>query len=80
MKKIAFLLAAAAALSTGGAWAAAQSHPTHMKSTTGAASVPAKGVWNWSMIDTNKDNLIEPAEMEQFLATHPGPLKKTTTG
>ena len=33
-------------------------------------------VRNWSQIDTNHDNLIEPQEMEQYLATHPGPLKK----
>ena len=33
-------------------------------------------VRDWSQIDTNHDNLIEPQEMEKYLASHPGPLKK----
>jgi hypothetical protein len=41
-----------------------------------ASQAPAKGVWDWAQIDTNKDHLIEPAEMEKFLADNPGPLKK----
>jgi hypothetical protein len=31
---------------------------------------------DWTRIDTNKDGLISPEEMEKFLADNPGPLKK----
>ena len=41
-----------------------------------AEAKSAQSVWDWSAIDSNKDHLIEPAEMEKFLAEHPGPLKK----
>ena len=31
---------------------------------------------DWSAIDTNKDGLISPEEMEAWLKANPGPLKK----
>jgi len=31
---------------------------------------------DWNRIDTNRDGLISPEEMEQWLAANPGPLKK----
>lgn len=30
---------------------------------------------DWSAIDTNKDGLISPEEMEAWLKANPGPLK-----
>ncbi|HSN32271.1 MAG TPA: hypothetical protein VLU41_06270 [Ideonella sp.] len=73
------LLLASLALAFGSAWAASPASTKHsaMHHTAAASSTPAKGVWDWALIDTNKDHLIEPAEMESFLASHPGPLKKT---
>jgi hypothetical protein len=64
---------AALGLAATAAWATpghtpAVSHPT--------ATTKVGEVWNWAQIDTNQDHLIEPAEMEKFLAEHPGPLKK----
>jgi hypothetical protein len=81
MKKTSLALASLAGLCLAGtASAASASHAkaqaaTHHPSAA-ASSTPAEGVWNWALIDTNKDNLIEPAEMEKFLADNPGPLKK----
>lgn len=31
---------------------------------------------DWSRIDTNRDGLVSPEEMEAWLAANPGPLKK----
>lgn len=36
------------------------------------AAAPA--VRDWAEIDTNKDGLISPEEMERYLAAKPGPL------
>lgn len=33
-------------------------------------------VRDWSQIDTNHDNLIEPEEWIKYEAAHPGPLAK----
>lgn len=41
-----------------------------------AAAKPAETGRDWTRIDTNKDGLISPEEMEKFLADNPGPLKK----
>lgn len=41
-----------------------------------AAAKPAESGRDWTRIDTNKDGLISPEEMEKFLADNPGPLKK----
>ena len=59
--------------------AAACAAPGHTTPTTSShqSATPTGEVWNWAQIDTNQDHLIEPAEMEKFLAEHPGPLKKT---
>ncbi len=40
------------------------------------APAPAEKGRDWSQIDTNKDGLISPEEMEKWLAANPGPLKK----
>lgn len=45
-------------------------------STKEAAAKPAETGRDWRRIDTNKDGLISPEEMEKFLADNPGPLKK----
>jgi hypothetical protein len=31
---------------------------------------------DWAKVDTNKDNLVSPDEMEAYLKANPGPLKK----
>ncbi len=31
---------------------------------------------DWSQVDTNRDGLVSPEEMEKYLAANPGPLKK----
>ncbi len=41
-----------------------------------AAAKPAETGRDWARIDTNKDGLVSPEEMEKFLADNPGPLKK----
>lgn len=33
-------------------------------------------VRDWSKIDTNRDHLISPAEMEAYLEANPGPLRE----
>ena len=53
--------------------------PLQAAATTPAAAAPASAVGatrDWSRIDTNKDGLISPEEMEKYLAENPGPLKK----
>ncbi len=39
------------------------------------SSAATERTWNWSKIDTNKDHLIEPSQMEAWLAAHPGVQK-----
>lgn len=41
-----------------------------------APAKPAESGRDWTRIDTNKDGLVSPEEMEKFLADNPGPLKK----
>jgi len=40
-----------------------------------AQTAPVGQVWDWSKIDTNKDNLIEPEELEAWLKANP-PVQK----
>lgn len=42
---------------------------------TGKAPAAAERGRDWSQIDTNKDNLISPEEMEKWLAANPGPQR-----
>ncbi len=42
-----------------------------------AAALPASALRDWSQIDTNRDHLVSPEEMEKYLAGNPGPLKKS---
>ncbi len=72
------------AIAAGLVWAAAaqaaapqttKSHESAKPQTpdkTQAKAAPIGQVWDWSKIDTNKDNLIEPAEMEAWLKANPG--------
>jgi hypothetical protein len=41
-----------------------------------APAKPAESGRDWARIDTNKDGLVSPEEMEKFLADNPGPLKE----
>lgn len=41
-----------------------------------AASTPAERGRDWSKIDTNRDGLISPEEMEAWLNANPGPARK----
>ena len=34
----------------------------------------ASGTRNWADVDTNKDGLVSPEEMEAYLKANPGPL------
>jgi hypothetical protein len=68
-------LASLTALCASTAWANQPAQPAQA-ATHKAEAKSAQSVWDWSAIDSNKDHLIEPAEMEKFLADHPGPLKK----
>ena len=40
------------------------------------ATTPPPGGRDWTRIDTNKDGLISPEEMEKWLKDNPGPLRK----
>ena len=46
--------------------------PTDRKATEKG---PAPETRNWAAVDTNKDNLVSPEEMEAYLKANPGPLK-----
>jgi hypothetical protein len=54
--------------------ALAQSAPK--KAAPEKAPAAAEKGRDWSRIDTNKDGLISPEEMEKYLADNPGPLRK----
>lgn len=67
---------AALGLASGAALAQAQSPAPADKA---KAQKPAKSAdlpagRDWSKIDTNRDHLISPEEMEAFLKANPGPL------
>jgi hypothetical protein len=57
------------------AWALDKVNSHKVAKTTAATAAPMGQVWDWSKIDTNKDNLIEPAEMEAWLRANPGVQK-----
>ena len=64
-------------LATTAAWA---NEPAKKTGTSNAkpAAAPANTERgrDWSKIDTNRDGLISPEEMETWLAANPGPAKK----
>jgi len=68
------LLALLLAVGSAGAATKAKAHATAMKSQP-AAHAAVGPVWDWAKIDTNKDNLIEPEEMEAWLKANPGVQK-----
>jgi hypothetical protein len=75
--KTSLWLASITALCASTAWANPPTQPAHAATHKAEANTaPRQSVWDWAAIDTNKDHLVEPAEMEKFLADHPGPLKK----
>jgi hypothetical protein len=75
--KTSLWLASLMGLCASTAWANQPTPPAHAAAHKAAArTAPQQAVWDWSAIDSNQDHLIEPAEMEKFLADHPGPLKK----
>jgi hypothetical protein len=77
MLKLLSLGALACALTAGSAWAAnTAKDPAASKTTQAPSQASAVGqVWDWSKIDTNGDNLVEPAEMESWLKANPGVQK-----
>jgi hypothetical protein len=93
MKSIvtALVVALAFALATASAFAADAQKPADAakKPAAAAATKQAKPVAmaaaadkgsevrDWAKIDTNKDNLISPEEMEAYLKANPGPLRTT---
>lgn len=48
--------------------------PAATSATTAAAAADGPGR-DWSAIDTDRDNLVSPAEMERWLAANPGPQR-----
>jgi hypothetical protein len=62
---------------TTAAWANEPAKKTGAASTKPAAApASTERGRDWSKIDTNRDNLISPEEMEAWLAANPGPAKK----
>ena len=58
------------------AWAA--NHGAKPAATKPAAAKPAAAAEqgrDWNRIDTNRDGLVSPEEMEAFLRDNPGPLR-----
>lgn len=49
--------------------------PAGLSDRTKAMNAKGPEARDWSQIDTNKDNLISPEEMEAYLKANPGPLK-----
>ncbi|MBS0445443.1 MAG: hypothetical protein JSR59_05770 [Proteobacteria bacterium] len=50
-------------------------HPMAAAHREAMRTEPVGQVWDWSKIDTNHDQLIEPAEMEAWLKANP-PVQK----
>jgi hypothetical protein len=71
------VLLAGLGLAASTAWAATHHVPAKIRQVAAAEKQPVGEVWNWARIDTNKDNLIEPTEMENFLSSHRTQPKKT---
>ena len=72
------ILLAGLGLTASAAWAATNHVLAKTRQVVAAEKQPVGEVWNWAQIDTNKDNLIEPTEMENFLASHRPQQKKTS--
>jgi hypothetical protein len=69
-------LALACAVAAGTAAAADDKKATGAKPAAQRAMPADEGPGrDWSRIDTNKDGLISPEEMEAWLQANPGPLK-----
>lgn len=76
MKKIAthlLLALSVGALATAAIAAEKKPAPAPAKATPPAAAQEQGR--NWAAIDTNKDGLISPEEMETWLKANPGPAK-----
>ena len=85
MKKV-LALSIAIAFAAAPGFALAADPPA--RSGTAAPATPAQGaaakpsadsrsaVRDWAQVDTNKDHSISPEEMEAYLLSNPGPLKK----
>ncbi len=58
--------------------AALANQPTKKTEAKPAAksTTPAERGRDWTKIDTNRDGLISPEEMETWLAANPGPARK----
>ena len=56
---------------------AAWAQSSTAKTDKAAPATPASGERgrDWSQIDTNRDGLVSPEEMEAWLKANPGPLK-----
>ena len=68
------LLPLAFAVTTGAAFAA--DAPKKAPADKPATAEKGEVGRDWSKIDTNKDGLVSPEEMEKYLAENPGPQKK----
>lgn len=56
---------------------AAKPEPAKSAPTAGSASAAPGEVRNWADVDTNKDNLVSPEEMEKYLASAGKPSDKS---
>ncbi|MGD9836034.1 MAG: hypothetical protein AB7U92_25055 [Piscinibacter sp.] len=64
-------------LASAGCAATDMGKPMAAAPTTQVAAAPSSETGrDWSRIDSNKDGLVSPEEMEKYLAANPGPLKK----
>jgi hypothetical protein len=57
-------------------WAATSTTDAHKKKDTKGSAPSAADVRDWKAVDANGDHLVSPDEMEKYLQTNPGPLKK----
>lgn len=76
MMKIRLLLPITLLAASAGAFAADVPKKPAPAAPKAQATKPAESGRDWARIDTNKDGLVSPEEMEKFLAENPGPLKK----
>jgi len=76
MMKIRLLLPFTLLAASAGAFAADAPKKPAPAAAKESSAKPAESGRDWTRIDTNKDGLVSPEEMEKFLADNPGPLKK----
>jgi len=76
MMKISLLLPVTLLAASAGAFAADAPKKPAPAATKAVPAKPTESGRDWARIDTNKDGLVSPEEMEKFLADNPGPLKK----